>query len=221
MRFSPSQILRAAGFLAGWSLLAFSLAPAPAARGQEPAASPSEPKRILPYRIITNDRLGVHIFQEDDLGITARVDSKGDMNLNMVGEVHVAGQTLEEAEKTIEAAYIAGQFLRSPKVTLTVEELAPRQVSVLGYVKSPGRFDLPLETATTLVDIITKAGGLQDTAWGTRVKLTRIMPDGSIHVFEVDVEDVMKGKLKDKDKVQAANMILEPGDVIYVPERII
>ena len=31
----------------------------------------------------------------------------------------------------------------------------------------------------------------------------------------------MKGRIKDKDRVQAANMILEPGDVIYVPERII
>ena len=82
----------------------------------------------------------MHVFQEDDLGITARVDSKGDINLNMVGEVHVAGQTLEEAEQAIEAAYMAGQFLRHPKVTLTVEELAPREVSVQGYVKNPGRY---------------------------------------------------------------------------------
>jgi len=203
--------------LMGWSLLA----PAPAAPAQ--AAPPPQPeaKRILPYRIITNDRLGVHIFQEDDLGITARVDSKGDMNLNMIGEVHVAGQTLGEAERTIEAAYVAGQFLKNPRVTLTVEELAPREISVQGYVKSPGRYPLAIETATSLVDMISRAGGLQDTAWGTRVKVTRIMPDGSAHVFEVDVESVMKGKMKDKDKVQAANMMLEPGDVIYVPERII
>jgi polysaccharide export outer membrane protein len=216
MRIRPSQILRTVGILMGWSVLASAIA-----HGQQSATPPSEPKRIVPYRIITNDRLGVHIFQEDDLGITARVDSKGDMNLNMVGEVHVAGQTLEDAERTIEAAYVAGQFLRNPKVTLTVEELAPREISVQGYVKSPGRYPLPIETATTLVDMISKAGGLQDTAWGTRVRVTRIMPDGGAHVFEVDVDGVMKGKIKDKDKVQAANMILEPGDVIYVPERII
>ena len=221
MRIRPSQILRKVGILMGWSLLGFALAPAPVAHGQQPAAPTSEPKRIVAYRIVTNDRLGVHIFQEDDLGITARVDSKGDMNLNMVGEVHVAGQTLEDAERTIEAAYVAGQFLRNPKVTLTVEELAPREVSVQGYVKSPGRYALPIETATTLVDMISKAGGLQDTAWGTRVRVTRIMPDGSAHVSEVDVDGVMKGKVKDKDKIQAASMILEPGDVIYVPERII
>jgi len=102
-----------------------------------------------------------------------------------------------------------------------VVETAPREVSAQGYVKNPGRFSLAIETATTLVEIISKAGGFQDTGWGTHVKVTRIMPDGTAKTFEVDVDDVMKGKVKDKDRVQAANMILEPGDTIYVPERII
>jgi polysaccharide export outer membrane protein len=221
MRALPSPIHTLTAVLAACGALAFGLARASAAGDEGKAPPQPESKRILPYRIITNDRLGVHVFQEDDLGITARVDSKGDVNLNMVGEVHVAGQTLGEAEKTIEEAYIAGQFLRHPKVTLTVEELAPREVSVQGYVKTPGRYPLAIETETTLVDIISKAGGFQDTAAGTHVKVTRIMPDGSAHVFEVDVDDVMKGKIKDKEKVQEANMPLESGDVIYVPERII
>jgi polysaccharide export outer membrane protein len=211
----------AALLLAAYCLLAVGTGLATAARGQGAPPSQSESKRVLPYSIVTNDRLGVHVFQEDDLGITARVDSNGFINLNMVDQVHVAGQTLEEAERTIEKAYVAGEFLRNPKVTLTVEELAPREVSVQGYVKNPGRYALTIETATTLVDIISKAGGFQDTAWGTRVKVTRILADGSAHVFEVDVEDVMRGKTKDKDQVQAANMLLVPGDVIYVPERII
>jgi len=218
MRTQRTTILEPAAFLAACGLLAFGLAPA---RGQEAPPSQSDAKPVLPYRIITNDRLGVHIFQEDDMSITARVDSRGDIPLNLVGDVHLAGQTLEEAEKTIEDAYIKGEFIRHPKVTLTVEETAPREVSVQGYVKNPGRFSLAIETATTLVEIISKAGGFQDTGWGTHVKVTRIMPDGTAKTFEVDVDDVMKGKVKDKDRVQAANMILEPGDTIYVPERII
>lgn len=199
-----------AAMLAGWL----------PARGETAPAQP-DARRTLPYRIITNDRLGVHIFQEDDLGIVARVDSRGNINLNLVGEVHVYGQTLQEAERGIEEAYVSGRYLRHPKVTLTVEELAPREISIQGYVKSPGRFALPIETATTLADMISRAGGFQDTAKGTAVRVTRILPDGSTKVYEVDVDSVQKGREKSREKVEKANMLLEPGDIIYVPERII
>ena len=206
-------LLAAAGFAA-------MLAGGMPVRGQTAPVQP-DAKRTLPYRIITNDRLGVHIFQEDDLGIVARVDSRGNINLNLVGEVHVYGQTLQEAERAIEEAYVSGRYLRHPKATLTVEELAPREISIQGYVKSPGRFALPIETATTLADMISRAGGFQDTAKGTAVRVTRILPDGSTKVYEVDVDSVQKGREKSRDKVEKANMLLEPGDIIYVPERII
>ncbi len=212
---SPSSIRLVAG-----SLLAAALALMPAARGQgSPQAA--ESKKTLPYRIITNDRLGVHVFQEDDLGITARVDAKGDINLNLIGQVHVYGQTLEEAERAIENAYIDGRYLRHPKVILTVEELAPREVSVQGQVKIPNRYSLPIEAATTLAEVISRAGGFTDVAKGTAVRLTRILPDGSTKVYEIDVDSVQKGKEKNKAKTEQANMLLEPGDIIYVPERII
>lgn len=182
---------------------------------------PPVQKRTVPYRVITNDRLGVHIFQEDDLSLVARVDAKGDINLNLVGAVHIWGLTLPEAQKAIEDAYRDGKYLGHPQITLTVEEYAPREVSIQGQVKNPGRVSLPIETATTLSEIISRVQGFTDTAKGTAVRVTRILPDGTTRVFEVDVEDVMKGKEKNKAKVEAANMVLEPGDIIYVPERII
>ena len=193
----------------------------PAARGQADTPATPDSKRSIPYRVITNDRLGIHIFQEEDLSLTVRVDVKGNVNLNLVGLVHVYGQTLSEAEKTIEKAYQDAHILRHPEVTLTIEEYAPREVSVQGQVKNPNRYSLPLETATTLSEIISRAGGFTDTGKGTAVRVTRILPDGTTRFFEVDVDDVMKGKEKNKAKVEAANMLLEPGDLIYVPERII
>jgi polysaccharide export outer membrane protein len=221
MKLNCAQFLGAAPFLLGFLWVANGQTPAPLAPSGASATTPPEQKKILPYRIITNDRVSVHIFQEENLGLTARVDGKGDIPLNLVGEIHVAGMTLQEAQQAIEKAYIDGKFLVHPKVTLTPEEQAPRLVSVQGYVKSAGQFSLPIETATTLLEIIVKAGGFQDTAAGTRVKVTRMLPDGKQSVFDVDVDDVMKGKTKDKEKVQAANMELQAGDIIYVPERII
>ena len=175
----------------------------------------------LSFKIITNDQIGVHVFGEEDLTTVQRVDAKGEINCILINQIHVAGLTIGEAQQVIADAYKKGQFLLHPIVTLSVETLAPRQVSVQGMVKNPGRFDLGIESGTTLLDIISKAGGFTDTAQGKTVKLTRVGPDGTPEVFTRDIESVIKGKEQDKEKIKEANMLLEPGDVIYVPERII
>jgi polysaccharide export outer membrane protein len=192
-----------------------------AAAGAWAQTAGSAAPATLSFRIITNDQIGVHVFGEEDLTTVQRVDAKGEINCILINQIHIAGLTIAEAERVIADAYKSGQYLLHPIVTLSVEGLAPREVSVQGMVKSPGRFDLKIESGTTLLDIISKAGGFTDTAQGKSVKLTRVGPDGTPQVFTRDVESVMKGKEQDKEKIKEANMLLEPGDVIYVPERII
>src|SRR5208282_2586492 len=79
-------------------------------------------RRTQAYRIRSTDKLSIRVFQEDDLTTICRVDSKGTVNLPLVGEVRVYGQTLSEAEHTIREAYKNGRFLRDPEVTVAVEE---------------------------------------------------------------------------------------------------
>jgi polysaccharide export outer membrane protein len=184
-------------------------------------AAPAAPGRSMAYRIRATDKLSIRVFQEDDLSIISRVDSKGTVNLPLVGEVRVSGQTLSDAERTIEAAYKDGRYLRNPEVTVAVEEYAPREVSINGQVKNPGRFPLPVESSMTVLDLVTKAGGFTDTAQGTEVRVTRILPDGSTRVITLDVESLIKGKGNTKNNEENSALLLEPDDIVYVPERII
>ncbi len=161
------------------------------------------------------------MFQEDDLSTICRVDAKGTVNLPLVGEVRVFGQTLSEAERTIEKAYRDGRFLRNPEVTVAVEEYAPREVSINGQVKNPGRYPLPVESTMSVLDLVTKAGGFTDTAQGTAVRVTRILPDGSTRVITLDVESLIRGKGDAKTNGENNALLLEPDDIVYVPERII
>ncbi len=171
------------------------------------------------YVISMTDRLRIAVYQEDDLSVIARVDSKGTVNLNLVGEVKIAGHTVSEAQKIIEDAYRNGRYLRSPQVTINIEEYASREVSISGMVRNPGRFPLPVETNMTVLELVTKAGGLTDTAKGTAVSITRITPDGEKKVFTIDVESLIKGR--DRAKATDNTLTLQPGDIVYVPERII
>jgi polysaccharide export outer membrane protein len=173
------------------------------------------------YRIRSTDKISIRVFQEDDLTTISRVDAKGTVNLPLVGEVRVYGQTLSEAEHTIQEAYKSGRFLRDPEVTVAVEEYAPREVSIQGQVKNPGRYPLPVESGMSVVELVTKAGGFTDTAQGTAVRVTRILPDGSTRVITLDVESLIKGRSDAKTNGDNNALMLEPDDIVYVPERII
>lgn len=170
------------------------------------------------YRLTITDRVRVSIFQEEDLAEIARIDARGNINLKLVGEIHVAGLTISEAQKAIEQAYIDGRYLRSPQATVSVEDYAPREVSIQGQVKAPGRYLLPIEATYSIVELVTKAGGLTDIAKGSSVIVTRVLADGTKKTFNVDVESIIRGK---GDKGQTNSLLLEPGDIVYVPERII
>jgi len=80
------------------------------------------------------DLLHVSMFREPDLEQKVRVKDSGEIDLSLVGAVSVAGKTPGTAAKIIEDAYIKGNFLNHPQVSVLVEEYATQDVSILGQV---------------------------------------------------------------------------------------
>jgi polysaccharide export outer membrane protein len=188
---------------------------------QEAPVNPLKPdsRRALLYTIAITDSLRVSVFGEDDLSRVSRVDAKGMINLPLIGEVKVYGLTLRDAEQMIANAYRDGRFLRNPQVTINVEIYAIREISVQGQVKNPQRVALPAESTMSVLEAVTKCGGFTDTAKGTEVRVTRIGPDGKVKTFVVDVDSLIKGK--NRAKSADDSLLLMPGDIIYVPEKLI
>ncbi len=182
-------------------------------------SAPASNSAIAAYKITLTDLLRIDVYQEDDLRTMSRVDSKGNINLPLVSEVRVVGLTISEAQKAVETAYREGRYLRNPQVTINVEAYAPREVSIQGQIRSPGRYPLPIETSMTVLELVTRAGGFTDTARGTAVNITRVTPDGKKQVFTIDVDSLLKGK--SRANISDNSLMLEPGDIVFVPERII
>ena len=218
-RFFSSLRISAAGAALALSLLG----PVPAPAQMPPAPTDAKPKADTKinfiYKLTNTDRLRIMVYGEPDLSTISRIDARGNVNLYLVGDVHVAGCTVNEAQKIIESAYRDGRFLRNPQVTISVEDYAPRTVTVDGQVKNPGPISLPTESTLTVYQAIIRAGGLTDIAKGSSVSVTRLLPDGTKKVFTVDVDRLIKGK--DRNKADDDTLLLEPGDIIYVPERLI
>lgn len=176
-------------------------------------------KKNYVHTLTMADRLRVAVYNEEDLLTMTRVDARGHVNLPLIGEITIGGLTLVEAQAAIENAYKEGRYLRNPQVTINVEEYALREVSISGCVRSPNRYSLPNESTYTVAELVTKAGGITDIGKGNAVTVTRLLPDGTKKVFTIDVDSIIKGKKGNKSEDD--NFLLQAGDNVYVPERLI
>lgn len=181
-------------------------------------ATKADSKKNYVHTLTLADRLRIAVYQEDDLTTLTRVDARGRVNLPLLGEIAIGGMTVTEAQTAVENAYKEGRFLRNPQVTINVEDYAVREVSVSGQVRNPGRYQLPNESTYTLAELVTKAGGISDIGKGSAVTVTRILPDGTKKVFTIDVDSIIKGK---KGANADDTFLLQAGDNVYVPERLI
>ncbi len=199
------------------ALLSAAAALAGAAHAQAP--KPAAGSTGYVYTLTITDKVRVEVISEPDLTTITRVDATGNVNLPLVRDIHLADLTVNQAQEAVQNAYIKGRFLRHPQVTITIEEYAPREVTIQGQVRNPSRYELPLESTWSVVDLVTKAGGFTDTAKGSDVIITHYTPDGTKVVTHMDVEAIIKGRKSSKSADNSQQ--LQPGDIVFVPERII
>ena len=170
------------------------------------------------YILSEKDVVSVQVFGEPDLSKEQRLDGSGNIRMGLIGTIDIAGLTLREAERKLEEAYQEQRFLRDPQISLQVKEYAPRYISVLGKVNSPGRVQLEDESnGMRLVDAISAVGGFSGIAKADAVRITRTAADGTETTQVIDAEAVVNGRDPD---IPEAFLILLPGDVIFVPERL-
>jgi polysaccharide export outer membrane protein len=110
----------------------------------------------------------------------------------------------------VETALKKGQFLVDPHVTFTVLLSRSQRVSVLGEVRSPGRY--PMESNTTVLDLIAQAGGATEKGADV-IYILRPDSSGVLQRFPVN----LKSAVDSQDSSPAILQTLHGGDSIYVP----
>lgn len=163
-------------------------------------AGAAEPSVISP-----GDTIRITVLDEPDHSRQVVVDSNGYIALPLVKEIHVAGLSTIEAASVI--AQSLNKYLKNPNVMVEMVEKARRSVTITGQVRTPGVYQL--QPSTRLMEAIGLAGGLSGTADTSRVSVTR---RGSAEPIICDLKQFLEGTL------ESANIILEDGDVILVPE---
>jgi len=129
----------------------------------------------------------------------------GKINMPLIGDIKAAGLTPSQLGHLITEKFQTGQFLREPHVFVTLARSRSRFVSVIGPgVNEPGIYSL--EGETRIMEAVAKAKP-NDRAMLRQVSVTR-----GDEQRTVDLEKL----LNQADLEQ--NILLQPGDVINVPE---
>jgi polysaccharide biosynthesis/export protein len=172
-----------------------------AAHAAKVAVTPKESLVIGP-----GDLLQVSVLRESELTQKVRVLDSGEIVLPLIGRIHVGGDSTPKADAVIEKAYVAGQFLKKPQVTVTILQFATQTIAVLGEVRRPGT--VTITTPRSLLDVLAMAGGLKKDAdrhitierggvWGEQIHV--FLPNNPQADFKADVS-------------------VHPGDRILVPK---
>lgn len=163
------------------------------------------------YMLSGADLLEITVFGEKDLDRAVRVSQNGTITFPLIGSVKVGGLTTAAAEDALAKAL--GAYLRSPQVTVFIKEYGNKKVFVFGQVTKPGAFELPTETKMTVLEAVSQAGGFTQIAAPDRTRVIRLV-EGKSQSFTIEVSAITKRGEKDKD------IVLEPSDIVFVPESL-
>jgi polysaccharide export outer membrane protein len=186
-----------------------------AAAAQQPQNSPTPAAGTLPaaaageYVIGRGDVLEVAIWDNATLSRTVLVRPDGRISLPLLQDLPAAGLTPMQLREYLEKSLV--RYLESPAVSVIVREVHSYQVSVVGQVKTPGRFQL-VDHATVL-DALAMAGGLTEFADRGRITVLRRSGTGTTYIPFAYNRLISR----DGENGGQANFFLQGDDIILVP----
>jgi polysaccharide export outer membrane protein len=212
------RILACLSLLLAFGAAAVTYAAAPTQHAQ-PTATPSAPEVPAGAAAGTplqplgpQDSVTVRIDEDPTppgaAPLVETVADDGTLQIPYVGGIKVSGLSTAAAARRAEQALKDGKFFLNPHVSITMSSALSQRVSVLGEVKNPGRY--PIDSRTSILDLIAQAGGFNDTAADV-IYVSRTDSSGNTTKLPINLKGLGDPHNTLPDK------FLRGGDSVYVP----
>lgn len=165
-------------------------------------------------RLGSNDYVSFRVVEDrDNESQHLRINDNGELEVPYAGLIPAAGKTCKQLAYAVKAA-LEREYYYNATVIIAVDRVSEKsrgKVYVYGSVKGQGPQEIPADETYTVSKAVIRAGGFGDFANKRKVKLTRKSGQDVI----VDLKRVIEEGRSDED------VVLEPDDQIYVPQRLI
>jgi polysaccharide export outer membrane protein len=181
-----------------------------ACAGRAPSPPPLDPTPTdrEAYTIGVTDVLLINVWKNQELSVEVPVRADGMISVPLIDDVRAEGLTPKELKEVI--ARELAEYVTAPDVTVMVRQMNSRFVSVLGEVRQPNR--VPLTRDLRVLEAIALVGGFTTFADKNGVRIVRRDQDGNETEYRFDYDAYIRGR------APGSNIVLQPGDVIIVPD---
>jgi polysaccharide export outer membrane protein len=164
------------------------------------------------YIIGALDEITVFVWRNNELSVHTQVRPDGRITTPLISDMVAAGKTPAQLADDIRGAL--SQYIQEPLVSVMVDRPQgsfSQQVRIVGATARPAA--LPYRANMTLLDAMIAVGGLSEYAAGDRARLVRVdRATGNQRQYDLRIASLLRrGDIR-------ANVRLEPGDVIIIPE---
>ena len=131
------------------------------------------------------------------------IDLNGNIEMPVIGEIHVEGLTLAQAKDAIENEVY--KFFKKDAVYLKIQ-LAGIRYAIVGEVNRPGKYVI-YQNQVNIFEAIANAGDISFVGKRDNVQIIRQMPSG-VKMFKIDLTDV--------NVISSPYYFIQPNDVINI-----
>ena len=165
------------------------------------------------YVIGPEDVLELAVWGSPEMTRTVPVRPDGKISLPLLNDVQAAGYTPMQLRDVLMKGLVT--YMPEPAVSVLVREIHSFKVTVIGQVRTPGRYEL--KDRGTVVDVIAMAGGFSEYAKRDKIVVVRL--DRGISRRIPFSYDKLTSRVDTKSGASdaRAHVCVQPGDVIVVP----
>ncbi len=164
------------------------------------------------YVIGPLDQLNIFVWRNPELSSKVQVRPDGRITTPLINDMPAVGKTPAMLADDMKKAL--GAYIKDPIVSVIVENFSgtySQQVRIVGATEKPA--SIPYRANMTLLDAMIAVGGLSQYAAGNKARLVRYdRATGKQSEFALQIGNLLK------KGDSSANVRLEPGDVIIIPE---
>lgn len=165
------------------------------------------------YLMAVGDNVQITVWKNPELSVSEPIRPDGKIAVPLVGDVVAAGKTPEQLAADIKVAL--SDYIVSPNVTVVLTGL--NGYAFLSRIRVTGSVghntSMEYQQGMTVLDAVLEAGSVNLYADANNTKLHRRTEEGPV-TYDIRLQDIME------DGDMTTNVLLLPGDVITVPERL-
>jgi polysaccharide biosynthesis/export protein len=166
----------------------------------------------LDYRMGPGDLIEIKVFGVEKFNQSSRVSASGAITVPYLGKVQAAGLTGAELERKLAEQITENKLILDPQVLVFVKEYQSQPVFIMGAVKTPGQY--MITRSTNLIDALAFAGGINQDRADDFLIVQRKDENSQIKKEKIVLKELLD------NANQSANIVIQGGDVIQVPEKV-